>query len=108
MDRVVHERQRGHPLDDSLQIAIKTTGMAVFFTGSTLVGGVIFWYFISSLRFAADMALLLAVVLSVNMVGAILLVPAFTSLFKPKFATAGREEALEKAEERARAMMGKS
>jgi len=89
MDRVVHERQRGNSLDVSLQIAIRTTGMAVFFTGSTLVGGVIFWYFVSSLRFAADMALLLSVVLTVNMIGAILIVPAFTSLFQPKFATSG-------------------
>ncbi len=92
MDRVVHERKRGHDVDDSLRIAITTTGMAVFFTGSTLIGGIIFWYFISSLRFAADMSLLLAIVLGVNMVGAILLVPAFTSLFKPSFATGAKAE----------------
>jgi hypothetical protein len=91
MDRVVQERRRGHGPDDSLRIAITTTGMAVFFTGSTLVGGIIFWYFISSLRFAADMALLLSVVLGVNMVGAILLVPTFASLFKPRFLTAGEK-----------------
>ena len=92
MDRVVHERKRGHDVDESLRIAITTTGMAVFFTGSTLIGGIIGWYFISSLRFAADMSLLLSIVLGVNMVGAILLVPSFTSLFKPGFATAGKAE----------------
>jgi predicted RND superfamily exporter protein len=86
MDRVVHERRRGHDLAESVQIAIQTTGMAVFFTGSTLVGGIIFWYFISSLRFAADMSLLLSILLVANMVGAILVVPAFTAIFKPKFA----------------------
>jgi uncharacterized protein len=88
MDRVVHERQRGHSIDESIQIAIKTTGMAVFFTASTLVGGIIFWYFISSLRFAADMSLLLSVVLTGNMIGAMLLVPALTSFFRPNFAQA--------------------
>jgi len=108
MDRVVHERQRGHNLDESLQIAIRTTGMAVFFTGSTLVGGVIFWYFISSLRFAADMALLLSVVLTVNMIGAILIVPAFTSLFQPKFATTGAASAEETEEKRVQALAGRS
>jgi predicted RND superfamily exporter protein len=87
MDRVVHERQRGHPLVEAVQIAIKTTGMAVFFTASTLVGGIIFWYFISSLRFAADMSLLLSVVLTGNMIGAMLLVPALTVFFEPRFAT---------------------
>jgi predicted RND superfamily exporter protein len=90
MDRVVHERKRGHDLAESVSIAIQTTGMAVFFTGSTLVGGIIFWYFISSLRFAADMSLLLSILLVANMVGAILVVPAFTTVFKPKFAQAVR------------------
>jgi predicted RND superfamily exporter protein len=88
MDRVVHERKRGHDLKESVSIAIQTTGMAVFFTGSTLVGGIIFWYFISSLRFAADMSLLLSILLLANMVGAILVVPAFTTVFKPRFAQA--------------------
>lgn len=88
MDRVVHERKRGHDLQEAVSIAIQTTGMAVFFTGSTLVGGIIFWYFISSLRFAADMSLLLSILLLANMVGAILVVPAFTTVFKPRFAQA--------------------
>ena len=94
MDRVVRERQRGHGLEDSLRIAIKTTGMAVFFTGSTLVGGIIFWVFLSSLRFAADMSLLLSILLFGNMIGAMLLVPAFTAIFKPEFASAIGTEVL--------------
>ena len=89
MDRVVHERKRGHDVVEALQIAIKTTGMAVFFTSSTLVGGIIFWYFISSLRFTADMSLLLSIVLIGNLIGAMLLVPAFTAVFRPDFATSG-------------------
>jgi len=86
MDRVTRERRRGLSLDDAVRTAIKTTGMAVFFTGSTLVGGIVFWVFISSLRFSADMSLLLSILLIGNMLGAILLVPAFTCLFKPRFA----------------------
>jgi predicted RND superfamily exporter protein len=88
MDRIVHERKRGMSLDEAVRHAIKTTGMAVFFTGSTLVGGIIFWYFISSLRFAADMSLLLSIVLTANMFGAILLVPSLVAIFKPRFASA--------------------
>jgi predicted RND superfamily exporter protein len=94
MDRVVRERRRGHDLVHSVQIAIRTTGMAVFFTGSCLVGGIIFWYFISSLRFAADMSLLLSILLIANMLGAILLVPAFVSVFKPRFTQATRDQSL--------------
>jgi predicted RND superfamily exporter protein len=94
MDRMVHERKRGHDIDESIRISITTTGMAVFFTGSTLVGGIIFWYFISSLRFAADMSLLMSIVLGANMVGAMLLVPAMTSMFKPEFAAGKPVEGL--------------
>ena len=86
MDRVVRERKLGRTLEDALRTAISTTGMAVFFTASTLIGGIIFWYFVSSLRFAADMSLLLAILLFGNMLGAVLLVPAFTALFRPQFA----------------------
>jgi predicted RND superfamily exporter protein len=102
MDRMGHERKRGHSLDEAIRISITTTGMAVFFTGSTLVGGIIFWYFISSLRFAADMSLLMSIVLATNMVGAMVLVPALTHLFQPAFATSETRKEIAEAQERAR------
>ncbi|HET6304386.1 MAG TPA: MMPL family transporter [Myxococcota bacterium] len=97
MDRVIRERKLGHDLLEAIRIAIHTTGKAITFTGSTLVGGIIFWYFLSSLRFAADMSLLLSILLVANLFGAILLIPAFTALFRPRFVRAqappaGREE----------------
>ena len=39
------------------------------------------------------MSLLLSILLLANMVGAILVVPAFTTVFKPRFAQAVGEEA---------------
>jgi predicted RND superfamily exporter protein len=59
--------------------------MAVTFTATTLVAGVLPWYFISSLRFSAEMALLLALVLLANWLAAITLVPILVSYVKPKF-----------------------
>jgi predicted RND superfamily exporter protein len=97
MDRVVRERRRGEPLVEAVRIAIRTTGMAIFFTGTTLVGGIVSWYFVSSLRFAADMSLLLSVLLVANLIGAILLIPAFTTLFRPRFAVAEGAERSEQA-----------
>jgi len=106
MDRMVHERKRGHSIDESIRISITTTGMAVFFTGSTLVGGIIFWYFISSLRFAADMSLLMSIVLGANMVGAMLLVPALTSMFKPNFAAVSGSAEVREHEQAAKVAAG--
>ena len=65
--------------------AIRTTGKAIFFTATTMIAGVIFWYFLSSLRFQAEMGLLLAIIMFINMLGALLLIPSLVFVFKPKF-----------------------
>ena len=67
--------------------AVRTTGMAVSFTATTIVGGIVLWTF-SNLRFQADMAWLLTILMVINMLGAITVVPAFYSILRPKVATA--------------------
>ena len=56
--------------------------MAVAFTATTIVGGIIPWT-LSSLRFQAEMALLLSILMVINMIGAITVVPAFYAILKP-------------------------
>ena len=56
-------------------LAFKDTGAAIVFTGLTLAIGVSTWLF-SALKFQADMGLLLAFMFLVNMLGAIILLPA--------------------------------
>jgi len=51
------------------------TGSAVIFTGVTLAAGVSTWIF-SDLKFQADMGILLTFMFVLNMLGAILLLPA--------------------------------
>ncbi len=65
--------------------AIKTTGKAIFFTATTMVLGVLFWYFLSSMKFQAEMGLLLAIIMFLNMVGALVIIPMLLYIFKPKF-----------------------
>jgi predicted RND superfamily exporter protein len=71
--------------------------MAVAFTASTIVAGIALWMF-SNLRFQAEMAQLLVILMVVNMLGAITIVPAFYSIVKPKFARALLEEQRRAAE----------
>lgn len=66
--------------------AVLTTGMAVTFTATTMIAGIIPWYFMSSLRFSAEMALLLAILLVTHWLSALLLTPAMFAIFRPKFA----------------------
>ena len=47
-----------------------------------MIGGIFFWIF-SNLRFQAEMAQLLIVLMVINMIGAVTVVPAFYSILRP-------------------------
>ncbi|UCG73955.1 MAG: MMPL family transporter [Chromatiales bacterium] len=85
MDRIRTEMEALDDLTAAVRRAIETTGVAIGFTATTLIGGVIMWVFISDLRFQADAALLLIVMLILNALAAIFLVPAWILRFKPAF-----------------------
>ena len=65
--------------------AIKTTGKAIFFTATTMIVGVISWYLLSSMKFQAEMGLLLALIMFINIFAALVLIPTLVSIFRPKF-----------------------
>ena len=87
VDRIRHEVIDTEDIDEAIRRAIRTTGMAVTFTATTIVGGIALWTF-SDLRFQADMARMLCILMVINMFGAITVVPAFYSIARPKVATA--------------------
>lgn len=80
--------QRGLPLPEAYFETMKSTGLAVAFTGITLVAGVLTWVF-SDIKFQADMGLLLTFMFVWNMLGAVILIPALAALLKVKGKTAG-------------------
>ena len=69
---------RGETIRASYQHALRVTGSAVVFTGITLGIGVFTWVF-SPLQLQADMGILLTFMFLVNMLGAILVLPAIAS-----------------------------
>jgi len=66
-------------LQEIYKCTLRITGSGVIFTGTTLATGVATWIF-SPLKFQADMGILLTFMFLVNMMGAILLLPALASL----------------------------
>ena len=68
----------GTRLLDAYRESLREVGAAVVFTSVTMSIGVASWYF-SELKFQADMGILLAYMFFVNMVGAILLMPALAA-----------------------------
>jgi hypothetical protein len=88
LSRITEEYPRFADVDQAIEEALMTTGRAILFTGTTLTASVIFWLFFP-MRFQAEMALLLTLILFLHIVGALLFIPSMVSLFKPRFATAG-------------------
>jgi predicted RND superfamily exporter protein len=87
VDRIRQEVADTADIDEAVRRAVRTTGMAVTFTATTVVGGIFLWMF-SNLRFQAEMAQLLVFLMVLNMFGAITIVPTFYSIMRPKVATA--------------------
>jgi uncharacterized protein len=67
--------KQGKPLTQSYFEALKTTGIAIFYTALTLAVGVATWIF-SDLKFQADMGLMLTFMFVVNMIAAMIFLPA--------------------------------
>ncbi|MES1943913.1 RND efflux transporter [Salinisphaera sp. PC39] len=72
--------------------ALRSAGRGVFVTGVTMVMGVFFWI-LSSLRFQAEMGLLIALWLAVSAVSALLLMPALAYVARPRFVFGRPEDA---------------
>ena len=75
---------QGRTLSESYFIALKTTGIAIFYTALTLAVGVAMWMF-SDLKFQADMGIMLTFMFIVNMIAAIVFLPALCRwLLRPR------------------------
>jgi predicted RND superfamily exporter protein len=72
----------GHGVHEAWLRTLRITGAGVVFTGLTLAIGVVAWIF-SPLKFQADMGILLTFLFLVNMLGAILLLPALAAWLVP-------------------------
>ncbi|MDP2560369.1 RND family transporter [Psychrobium sp. 1_MG-2023] len=70
---------QGHTVQQAYLAALKERGTAVIFTGVTLAIGVSTWFF-SALKFQMDMGILLTFMFLVNMLGAIIVLPALANL----------------------------
>lgn len=82
--RMAEAMEQGRSLSESYFIALKTTGIAIFYTALTLAAGVATWMF-SELKFQADMGVMLTFMFVVNMIAAIVFLPALCRwLLRPR------------------------
>lgn len=80
-ERLKHHLAEGMDLAPAWALSLHERGRAVLFTATTMSVGVGSWAF-SALKFQADMGLLLAFMFLVNVLGALLLLPALAWLWR--------------------------
>ena len=83
--RIKEDVDKGQDLNQGIYTALSTAGNGVLFTALTLCVPLMLWYFMSAIRFQAEMGLLLALLMFVNALGAIYLLPAIVVVIKPNF-----------------------
>ena len=89
MSRMCEEYRINPDYSKLIPASIFTTGKAIFFTATTMVVGIILWYFMSSLRFQAEMGLLLSAVMMAHVILALFFQSAFMMILQPKFIQKG-------------------
>jgi predicted RND superfamily exporter protein len=89
MSRMCEEYRMNPNYSKLIPASIFTTGKAIFFTATTMVVGIILWYFMSSLRFQAEMGLLLSAVMLAHVILALFFQSAFMLILQPKFIQKG-------------------
>jgi predicted RND superfamily exporter protein len=70
----------GASVREAFEKTMRVTGASIIFTGITLAIGVVTWVF-SPLKFQADIGIMLTFMFFVNMLGAIILLPALAAWF---------------------------
>ena len=88
LSRICEEYKDSKHIGDAINASLTTCGKAILFTALLMTVGIAPWYFLSELKFLSDMGLLLVVVMTINMILALLLVPLLVYLFKPRFISA--------------------
>jgi predicted RND superfamily exporter protein len=81
-----YQRQRRNDLKQALVDGVATAGKAVLYTAFLISASIALWAF-SPLRFQSEMGIQLLIILTMNMLGGLLLLPALIALVKPKFVT---------------------
>lgn len=79
-------QREGVPLREAYRRALRFTGKVVVLVGVTLAAGVATWV-LSPIKFQADMGMLLAFMFVLNMIGAVVLIPALSRFLLPGHAS---------------------
>lgn len=84
VDEIRGGLQKGKTLFASIEYSLLSAGRGVLITAATLITSVAIWY-LSSIRFQAEMGILMALWLFISAASSLLLMPTLVVVFKPAF-----------------------
>ncbi len=84
MSRLKEECAKTDDFEMAKMVALTTTGKTIMFTALTIAVALVPWLF-SSIKFQAEMGLLILFLMIFNMIGALVFVPSLSAVLKPKF-----------------------
>lgn len=84
VDRIKEELAKSGDMQTAISATMYTAGRAVMITAGTLCAAVLIWT-VSSLRFQAEMGLLMGLWLVISALCALIVMPAMVAVFKPAF-----------------------
>lgn len=90
-DRIKEEIAAGSTPEHAIHQALHSAGMGVVVTASVLIFSTLLWW-ASSLRFQAEMGLLMAIWLGVSAMSALFVMPSVIYVFRPEFIFGKREQ----------------
>ncbi len=70
---------------ESVYYGLRSAGRGVLNSSIPLILCTTFWFFLSSLRFQAEMAILIAIWMALSAISALVVMPALIILFRPRF-----------------------
>ncbi|MHB8109806.1 MAG: efflux RND transporter permease subunit [Syntrophorhabdaceae bacterium] len=74
---------------NTIVASVRTCGKAIIYTGLTTILPILMWYFISDMKFQAQMGIFLSLIMGVNVVLALTLHPLLIYVIKPRFISKG-------------------
>lgn len=104
-DRIKEEIANGKSAEEAVRISLHSSGMGVIVTASVLILATLLWW-ASSLRFQAEMGLLMAIWLSASAFCALFVMPSLIYVFRPHFIFGERGQSLAASQPNTRIELG--
>lgn len=92
VDSIRENYARGGDLKKAIRASYATAGRGVAVTATPLIACTALWFFFSSLRFQAEMAILIALWMAVSAASALFVMPALVYTFRPGFVVSREEK----------------